>query len=140
VEAHDRVRPLRSIIDIDNQNMLPRADDIIGFARSIANEASQHLAVSQARTRTGIIAVGVAMVALGLGFSWAIGRSITRPLNGLVSVMKRLADGDTSARTEVTASARSTASGVKDLADSVAVEAESLEAEVRQFLDNVQAA
>jgi len=41
---------------------------------------------------------------------------------------------------EVTASARSTASGVKDLADSVAVEAESLEAEVRQFLDNVQAA
>src|SRR5262245_54926659 len=41
---------------------------------------------------------------------------------------------------EVTASARSTAPGVKDLADSVAVEAESLEAEVRQFLDNVQAA
>jgi methyl-accepting chemotaxis protein len=102
VEAHDRVRPLRSIIDIDNQNMLPRADDIIGFARSIANEASQHLAVSQARTRTGIIAVGVAMVALGLGFSWAIGRSITRPLNGLVSVMKRLADGDTSARIPAT--------------------------------------
>jgi hypothetical protein len=41
---------------------------------------------------------------------------------------------------EVTASARSTASGVKDLADSVAVEAESLEAEVRQFLDSVQVA
>ena len=102
VEAHDRVRPLRSIIDIDNQNMLPRADDIIRFARSIANEASHQLAASQARTRTGIIAVGVAMVALGLGFSWAIGRSITRPLNGLASVMKRLADGDTSARIPAT--------------------------------------
>ena len=83
VEAYDRVRPLRSIIDIDNQNMLPRADEIIRHARSTASEASERLAVSQSRTRTGIIAVGIAMVALGLGFSWLIGRSITKPLNGL---------------------------------------------------------
>jgi len=89
VEAYDRVRPLRSIIDIDNQKMLPRADEIIRFARNTANDASQHLAVSQSRTRIGIIAVGIAMVALGLGFSWLIGRSITRPLNGLAAVMKR---------------------------------------------------
>jgi methyl-accepting chemotaxis protein len=34
--------------------------------------------------------------------------------------------------TDVTANARSTASGVKDLADSVAMEAESLETQVRQ--------
>ena len=102
VEAHDRVRPLRAIIDIDNQNMLPRADDIIQFAHNTANEASQHLAVSQAQTRTGIIAVGVAVVALGLGFSWLIGRSITRPLNGLAAVMKRLANGDTSTRIPAT--------------------------------------
>jgi methyl-accepting chemotaxis protein len=40
----------------------------------------------------------------------------------------------------VTADARSTASGVKDLADSVALEAEGLEAQVRQFLSSVQAA
>jgi methyl-accepting chemotaxis protein len=40
----------------------------------------------------------------------------------------------------VTTNARATASDVKDLADSVAIEAESLEAEVRQFLANVQAA
>jgi methyl-accepting chemotaxis protein len=102
VGAHDRVRPLRSIIDIDNQSMLPRADEIIQFARNTANDASQHLAMSQAWTRTGIIAVGVAMVALGLGFSWLIGRSITRPLNGLATVMKRLADGDTTTRVPAT--------------------------------------
>ena len=102
VEAYDRVRPLRSIIDIDNQNMLPRADEIIRYARSTANEASERLAVSQSRTRTGIIAVGIAMVALGLGFSWLIGRSITRPLNGLATVMKRLADGDTTTRIPAT--------------------------------------
>jgi len=40
----------------------------------------------------------------------------------------------------VTTDARSTASDVKDLADSVAVEAEGLEAQVRQFPTNVQAA
>jgi methyl-accepting chemotaxis protein len=60
------------------------------------------LASSQRQTRTGIIAVGIAMVALGLGFSWLIGRSITRPLNGLAGVMKRLADGDTDARIPAT--------------------------------------
>src|SRR5215831_9545101 len=102
VDAYDRVRPLRSIIDIDNQNMMPRADEIIRFARNIASDASEHLAASQARTRMGIISVGVAMVALGLGFSWLIGRSITRPLNGLAAVMKRLADGDTTTRIPAT--------------------------------------
>jgi methyl-accepting chemotaxis protein len=40
----------------------------------------------------------------------------------------------------VTADARTTAADVKNLADAVAIEAESLEAEVRQFLTNVQAA
>ncbi|HZD88749.1 MAG TPA: methyl-accepting chemotaxis protein, partial [Pseudolabrys sp.] len=41
---------------------------------------------------------------------------------------------------EATSGARVTAAGVKELADAVAVEAEGLEAEVRQFLLNVQAA
>jgi methyl-accepting chemotaxis protein len=40
----------------------------------------------------------------------------------------------------VTAEARGTAANVKGLADAVAVEAESLESQVRQFLTNVQAA
>jgi hypothetical protein len=48
------------------------------------------------------------------------------------SRMSRVAD--------VTANARATASGVKDLADSVAVEAEGLEEQVRRFLSGVQAA
>ncbi len=102
VEGYDRVRPLRAVIDIDSQRMLPRADEIIQYARFTAKDASQRLAASQARTRKGIIMVGIAMVALGLGFSWLIGRSITRPLNGLAGVMKRLADGDTSARIPAT--------------------------------------
>ncbi len=102
VEGFDRVHPLRAVIDIDSQHMLPRADEIIQYARDTADDASRRLAKSQAKTRTGIIMVGIAMVALGLGFSWLIGRSITRPLNGLATVMKRLANGDTTARIPAT--------------------------------------
>ena len=102
VDSIERVRPLRAVMDIDSQGMLPRADEVIDRARQTAEEASSGLTTSQARTRTGIILVGIAMVAFGLGFSWLIGRSITRPLNGLASVMQQLADGDTSARIPAT--------------------------------------
>jgi methyl-accepting chemotaxis protein len=102
VDGFDRVQPLRAVIDIDSQAMLPRADDIIEQARERADDAAYGLTASQGHTRTGIIAVGIAMVAFGLGFSWLIGRSITRPLNGLSRVMKQLAAGDTAARIPAT--------------------------------------
>jgi methyl-accepting chemotaxis protein len=102
IVVSDRIHPLRALIDIDSQNMLPLADAIIMSANKTAAQASATLSASQRHTRAGIIAVGVAMVALGLGLSWLIGRSITRPLNGLAGVMKRLANGDTSARIPAT--------------------------------------
>jgi methyl-accepting chemotaxis protein len=102
VEASDRAYPLRTLIDIDSLNMLPRADMIIVSANAAASRTANALAASQRHTRDGIIIVGIAMVAFGLGFSWLIGRSITRPLDGLADVMKRLASGDTSARIPAT--------------------------------------
>jgi methyl-accepting chemotaxis protein len=102
IKVADSIHATRAVIDIDSQNMLPRADVVIESANKAAAQASAALAASQTRTRTGIIAVGVAIVALGLGFSWMIGRSITGPLNGLADVMKRLANGDTSARIPAT--------------------------------------
>jgi methyl-accepting chemotaxis protein len=101
-DGYDRVHPLRAVIDIDSQRMMPRADEIIERARLTAEVASIGLTASQRATRNGIIAVGIAMVAFGLGFSWMIGRSITRPLNGLAGVMRQLADGDTTARIPAT--------------------------------------
>ena len=101
-DAFDHAYPLRELIDIDSQNMLPRADNIIEEARKTSEAATSSLVIALARTRDGIIAVGVAMVLLGVGFSWLIGRSITRPLNGLAAVMKRLAAGDTAARIPAT--------------------------------------
>jgi len=102
IEGFERVRPLRAVIDIDSQSMLPRADEIIERARLTAEEASSGLTASQGHTRTGMIAVSITMVAFGLGFSWLIGRSITRPLHGLAGVMQQLAAGDTSARIPAT--------------------------------------
>ena len=102
IERDDRVRPLRAEIDIDSQRMLPHADEIIGRARQTADAAAGRLAVSQTRTRFGIIGVGIAMALIGLGLSWLIGRSITRPLRGLAAVMNRLAAGDTTTRIPAT--------------------------------------
>ena len=102
IEVADRAHPLRALIDIDSQNMVPRANAIIQLANETAARASGALSAAQARTRTGIIAVGIAIVALSLWLSWLIGRSITRPLNGLATVMQRLASGDTEARIPAT--------------------------------------
>ena len=96
IASNDRAQPLRIIIDIDSQNILPRADEIIANANMTASRAAAALSVSQRHTRIVIIAVGLAMVALGLAFSWLLGRSITGPLNALASIMQRLAKGDTS--------------------------------------------
>src|SRR5690348_9976303 len=102
VDGYSRAYPMRAMIDADSESMLPRADKIIAYARATSTQAAAALAQSQRRTRVGIIAVGIAMVLLGLGFSWLIGRTITRPLHGLAGVMQRLAAGDTSARIPAT--------------------------------------
>ena len=83
IAMSDRAHPLRALIDIDSQNMLPRADAIIMSANGAAKRHGRGAHVSQRHTRDGIVAVGIAMAALGLGFSWLIGLSITRPLHGL---------------------------------------------------------
>jgi methyl-accepting chemotaxis protein len=102
IDTSTRAYPFRALIDVDSKDMLPQADDIIAAANSTAARASTTLSSSQDRTRFGIISVGVAMVALGLAFSWLIGRSITGPLGGLAAVMKRLAAGETAARIPAT--------------------------------------
>ena len=79
------------------QELTPLADKIIEAAGDRKATVSSMLTGSQTHTRNMIIAVGCAAVLFGLGLSWLIGRSITRPLNGLAAVMKQLADGDTSA-------------------------------------------
>jgi methyl-accepting chemotaxis protein len=89
-------------IDLELRSLMPITDEIIAAARSNATAASAVLSASQVRTTKIIILVGCAAVLIGLGFSWLIGRSITRPLNGLADAMKQLANGDTGARIPAT--------------------------------------
>jgi len=98
VELNDRANPLRALIDIDSQNLLPRATAIIESANRAATTAREKLDASLDLTRGGIIVVGIVMACLGLAFSWFVGRSISTPLHQLAGAMKRLAAGDTSAR------------------------------------------
>ena len=52
---------------------------------SSAGSPARRSPLSQTQTRNIIIGVGLAAVLLGLAASWAIGRSITRPLDGLAA-------------------------------------------------------
>ncbi|MEX0842000.1 MAG: methyl-accepting chemotaxis protein, partial [Xanthobacteraceae bacterium] len=98
----EKIEPYVTIINIEIEQMLPLANTIIESVQQTSALASQTLARSQSRTKSIIIWVGFTAVFIGLIFSWLIGRSITRPLNGLAAVMKRLADGDTSAKIPAT--------------------------------------
>src|SRR6266699_3930159 len=102
VGSMENERPLIASIDSDTQSMIPVADGILDSARQRASTASVVLTASQARTRNFIVWVGCTAVLLGLAFSWWIGRSITRPLDGLANAMTRLAGGDTAARIPAT--------------------------------------
>lgn len=100
-ESQNVIRYMKLISD-NTLDLAPIADKISESATKREGFATQTLSASQARTRNIIIGVGCAAVLFGLGFSWLMGRSITRPLNGLAAVMKRLADGDTSAKIPAT--------------------------------------
>ena len=102
VASTEDITPLVSLINHDTESVLPEADKIIAAARGNASSAAADLAASRTRTRHVIIWIGLAVVLIGLGCSWRIGRSITQPLEELAAVMKRLANGDTSARPAAT--------------------------------------
>jgi methyl-accepting chemotaxis protein len=93
-----------SLTDITNtsQQLVPQSNAILAMAQQRASSAAAELARSQVRTGNTIMAVAFAAVLIGLAFSWWIGRSITRPLNGLGRAMKELAAGDTSSRIPAT--------------------------------------
>jgi methyl-accepting chemotaxis protein len=102
VASTDNIEPLVGLIGHDTETVLPEADKIIASARDSADDAAAALTASRARIRSFILWVGLGVVLIGIGCSWRIGRSITRPLDGLAGAMKKLADGDTSAHIPVT--------------------------------------
>jgi methyl-accepting chemotaxis protein len=102
VASADNIQPLAALIDHDTETVLPEADKIIVAAQDNAATAARALAASRARTQWIILSVGAALVLIGVICSWLIGRSITRPLESLAEIMKRLAGGDASAQIPAT--------------------------------------
>ena len=102
VASMNMIEPAVAILDLDTEHILPAANSIIESVKVSEAQSSSALGRSQSRTKSIIIWVGCAAVFFGLCFSWLIGRSITKPINGLAAVMKRLADGDTSAHIPAT--------------------------------------
>jgi methyl-accepting chemotaxis protein len=102
VASTDNIQPLLSLINHDTGSVLPEADKIIATARASAREAGDALLAARARTRSIVAVVAISSVLIALACSFAIGWSITRPLEGLAEAMKRLAGGDTSARIPAT--------------------------------------
>jgi methyl-accepting chemotaxis protein len=102
VASADNIQPLLALIDHDTETVLPEADKIIAAAQDNAASAALALTASRERTQWVIVTLGVALVLMGLVCSSLIGHSITRPLESLAGIMKRLAGGDTSAQIPAT--------------------------------------
>jgi methyl-accepting chemotaxis protein len=96
IAHNNKITPMSGLISADTESMLPDADQLITVAANREGQATNALARSQAWTVGVIAAVGFLVVLLGLALSWLIGRTITRPLNGLARAMARLAEGDIS--------------------------------------------
>jgi methyl-accepting chemotaxis protein len=102
VASTDNIQPLLSLISHDTESVLPEANKIIATARESARDAGNALLAARSRTRSIVAVVAISSVLIALACSFAIGWSITRPLEGLAEAMKRLAGGDTSARIPAT--------------------------------------
>ncbi|HTZ01065.1 MAG TPA: HAMP domain-containing methyl-accepting chemotaxis protein [Xanthobacteraceae bacterium] len=101
VASTEDITPLVALINHDTESVIPEADKIVAAARVNAAAAGSELSTARTRTRHVILWVALAVVLIGIGFSWRIGRSITQPLEELAEVMKRLATGDTTAQPAV---------------------------------------
>jgi methyl-accepting chemotaxis protein len=101
-DSISKIEPAVNFLDLETEHILSSANLIIESVKVSEKDAAAALTKSQGRTKSIIMWVGCAAALLGLIFSWLIGRSITRPLNGLAAVMKRLAAGDTAAHIPAT--------------------------------------
>jgi methyl-accepting chemotaxis protein len=98
VAVAERIKPSLTAIERDTAKMQPATESIMTAARRNADQASTALRAAQRQTQNTLVAVGIAIVLIGLLFSALIIRSINRPLRGLSGAMQQLANGDTNVR------------------------------------------
>jgi len=96
IESTQNINSRVAGIDSDTQIGIGVANEIVETAGKQRAVAAAQLASAQWHTRVVIAVIGILTVLIGIAVSWLIGRSITKPLQGLAGAMARLARGDTS--------------------------------------------
>ncbi|MDO8989313.1 MAG: MCP four helix bundle domain-containing protein, partial [Sideroxyarcus sp.] len=77
-------------------------NELIHFQADLMKKTGDEAATVANQTQTLILVLGLAAITLAIAFAWWITRSITKPLNEAVSVANQLAEGDLTAKIEVT--------------------------------------
>ncbi|CAN5721722.1 hypothetical protein BH11PSE12_BH11PSE12_29220 [soil metagenome] len=76
--------------------------DLNELQQKMFEAAGQRSSETFLSARLQLISLGLAAVLIGLGFSWWVTRSITRPIHAAVAVAETIASGDLSSQIEVT--------------------------------------
>ncbi|MDR3496838.1 MAG: HAMP domain-containing methyl-accepting chemotaxis protein [Ancalomicrobiaceae bacterium] len=91
----------RSLAQITDERMGPQTDEITKLTDEIRLTAGQdaqsfrdNAASVFEETRQELMIGAIACLMFGIGVAWAIGQSIAKPVIGISTAMKRLADGD----------------------------------------------
>jgi methyl-accepting chemotaxis protein len=77
-------------------------NNVITFQSDLMKKTGEDADKVAGQTQTLILILGLAAIAIAIAFAWWITRSITKPLNEAVGVANQLANGDLTARIEVT--------------------------------------
>ena len=76
-------------------------DDLIAYQDTLMDEIGAKATADYNSARSLMIILAIASAVLGLGIAYWVTRSITKPLNEAVSVANQLAEGDMTAKIEV---------------------------------------
>jgi methyl-accepting chemotaxis protein len=92
----------RLFIDMEARRVvyLDALDEVTRAEQSNLDAVAAEIQAGNRSGRDMLIALGVAAVALGVGFAWMTTRSIVRPLSAAVQIAQTVADGDLSRRIE----------------------------------------
>ncbi|WP_019403529.1 MULTISPECIES: methyl-accepting chemotaxis protein [unclassified Chelatococcus] len=94
-EKHDLFVRVGDQLALSTDVIDPAVAAIVQTAVSGSAAATQRLQRIADATTNVVLATIAASAVIGFALSWLIGRSISRPLNGLAMTMQRLAAGDT---------------------------------------------
>lgn len=95
-EKRDRLVRVGDQLALSADVIDPAVSTIVQAAADGSSAATQRLQRIASKTTNIVLVTIAASAVVGLALSWIIGRSISRPLDGLAQTMQRLAAGDTS--------------------------------------------